>query len=1013
MGRDLGLDGVVDHFTLGSDEAGWLRNKAGATRLGFSVQLKFLTWRGRFPRARHELPADAVEHLAKQTGVPASELAFYDFTSRAAKRHRSEIRDATGWHECSQTDTTKTVSHLVDAIWHDERRDEQVRIELYRFMRAELIEPPTADQITAILKSALHQADERAVAEVAHRLARVEGCPQRLDALVFTDLPGDTTTEAEGEDAGDTADGEEADGEAVLSQIKAHPGNVSLNSLLEEITKLKQVGAVDVPADAFTGIGVRVVNAWRARASASSPSHLRRFDAPVRHVLLAALLFQRQREITDTLVELLNSTVHRINARAEKKVTEAFVAEFTKVRGKAGLLGKIAAASLGAPDGSVKEVIYPAAGGEKTLKDLVAELKATNAEFARNKREVFKSSYSNHYRSGLMKLLGVLEFHSSNHRHKPVIDALKLIERHKDSSTTYLPLGETIPLDGVVRKDWMEFAIFTPDKGPKRVMRTVYEACVFQALRERLRCKEIWVTGADKWRNPDDDLPDDFEMRRAEYYEKLNKPRDGKVFTAQLQSEMRAELGALDTKLPKLPWVTISGKNRNGAIKFTDPEPQKEPVNLRKLKKAIRKKWGTVALIDILKEAALRTGMLKALAPVGTRESIDEAKLLERLLLIAYAYGTNSGISSVAAGPHGHSEEDLRYTARRYLTAVGLKAAGVEIANATFAARSETVWGQGTTTVASDSTHFKAWDRNIFTEWHSRYGGRGVLVYWHIEKGSMAIHSQLLNCTASEVAAAIEGMMRHATTMQAEGNYVDSHGQSEIGFGLTRLLGYDLLPRIKQINKVKLYRPGREDEDTYDNLADAMTRPIRWDVIENNYDQLIKYATAIRVGTASTEAILRRFTRTASHPVYQAMLEVGRAQKTIFVARYLRDRDLQREIQEGLNVVEGWNGANDIIFFGKSGELSSNRRDQQELSVLALHLLQTALVFVNTLMIQDMLADPEWANLLTEEDKRALTPLFWMHIQPYGEVRLNMGSRLQLAHPLPQDPAPEPETAAA
>ncbi|WP_328222546.1 MULTISPECIES: hypothetical protein [unclassified Streptomyces] len=66
-----------------------------------------------------------------------------------------------------------------------------------------------------------------------------------------------------------------------------------------------------------------------------------------------------------------------------------------------------------------------------------------------------------------------------------------------------------------------------------------------------------------------------------------------------------------------MPWVTISGKHRNGAIKFTDPEPQKEPKNLRKLKKAIRKKWGTVALIDILKEAALRTGMLKALAPLA------------------------------------------------------------------------------------------------------------------------------------------------------------------------------------------------------------------------------------------------------------------------------------------------------------------------------------------------------------------------------------------------------------
>jgi len=57
----------------------------------------------------------------------------------------------------------------------------------------------------------------------------------------------------------------------------------------------------------------------------------------------------------------------------------------------------------------------------------------------------------------------------------------------------------------------------------------------------------------------------------------------------------------------------------------------------------------------------------------------------------------------------------------------------------------------------------------------------------------------------------------------------------------------------------------------------ALTRPINWDVVETNYDQMIKYATAIRQGTASTEAILRRFTRSASHPTYTAMLEVGRA----------------------------------------------------------------------------------------------------------------------------------------
>jgi TnpA family transposase len=306
------------------------------------------------------------------------------------------------------------------------------------------------------------------------------------------------------------------------------------------------------------------------------------------------------------------------------------------------------------------------------------------------------------------------------------------------------------------------------------------------------------------------------------------------------------------------------------------------------------------------------------------------------------------------------------------------------------------LWGEGTTTVASDSTHVRAYDQNIFTEWHSRYGGRGILIYWHIERGSMVVHSQTLRASASEVHAMIEGAVRHGTTMKVEGNYVDSHGQTEIGFGVTRLLGFDLLPRIKQINKVKLYRVESGEGNLYARLTPAMTRPIRWDLIEQNYDQMIKYATAIKQGTAATEAILRRFTDSASHPTYQAMLEVGRAQKTIFVARYLRLRELQREIQEGLNVVESSNGANSVIFYGKGGDIATNRREELEMTVLCLRILQAALVYINTLMLQDVLADPAMAKLLKPADRRGLTPLFWQHVQPYGEVRLDVAKRLPL-----------------
>ena len=97
---------------------------------------------------------------------------------------------------------------------------------------------------------------------------------------------------------------------------------------------------------------------------------------------------------------------------------------------------------------------------------------------------------------------------------------------------------------------------------------------------------------------------------------------------------------------------------------------------------------------------------------------------------------------------------------------------------------------------------------------------------------------------------------------------------------------------------------------------------------------------------------LRRFTRgNLQHPTYQALAELGKVLKTIFLCRYIDSESLRREIHEGLNVVENWNSANGFIFYGKSGEVASNRLEDQELSVLSLHLLQLCLVYVNTLMI--------------------------------------------------------------
>jgi TnpA family transposase len=164
--------------------------------------------------------------------------------------------------------------------------------------------------------------------------------------------------------------------------------------------------------------------------------------------------------------------------------------------------------------------------------------------------------------------------------------------------------------------------------------------------------------------------------------------------------------------------------------------------------------------------------------------------------------------------------------------------------------------------------------------------------------------------------------------------------------------------------------------DAYPNLHLVLTRPINWELIHQQYDEMVKYATALRLGTADAESILRRFTRSnGQHPTYQALSELGKAQTTIFLCRYLRSEALRQEIHEGLNIIELWNSVNSFIFYGKGGEFATNQREDQEVAMLCLHLLQISMGYINTLMIQQVLAEPSWLQRLGPTDFLALTPL--------------------------------------
>lgn len=176
-----------------------------------------------------------------------------------------------------------------------------------------------------------------------------------------------------------------------------------------------------------------------------------------------------------------------------------------------------------------------------------------------------------------------------------------------------------------------------------RVDRIPYELCMLVSLRDAIRRREIYIEGATRWRDPEDDLPGDFEVSRDVHYAALRQPLDSSEFIASLQQRMRAALDQLDARLGDDGAGGARVVTRRGDPWISVPklDALPEPAMLDALKAEVARRWGTLDLLNVLKESEFLTVYTREFQSVASREVIERQTLRRRLLLCLFALGTN------------------------------------------------------------------------------------------------------------------------------------------------------------------------------------------------------------------------------------------------------------------------------------------------------------------------------------------------------------------------------------
>jgi TnpA family transposase len=268
--------------------------------------------------------------------------------------------------------------------------------------------------------------------------------------------------------------------------------------------------------------------------------------------------------------------------------------------------------------------------------------------------------------------------------------------------------------------------------------------------------------------------------------------------------------------------------------------------------------------------------------------------------------------------------------------------------------------------------------------------GRGITWYNFVSDQYSGFHGIVVPGTLRDSIFVLEGLLEQQTGLNPVETMTDTAGTSDIIFGLFWLLGYQFSPRLADAGEAVFWRVDKSaNYGALDELARGCADLSK---AEDQWDEMMRTAGSLKLGTIHASELIRSLLK-SSRPsgLAQAIMEVGRVNKTLYLLNYIDDEDYRRRILTQLNRGEGRHAVARAICYGQRGEIRKRYREGQEDQLGALGLVTNAVVLWNTLYMQEALS---WIRSNGEEigveDIARLSPLMHGHINMLGHYTFTL-----------------------